>query len=134
MNINVFSFFDYNGRARHPTVISLINYERVANLLYCKKHYVAITSIPCLIKDITKQKQQLNFCLRCLDHFSSEKVLARHMELCNRDDYMSIFHIISTPGSKQAQIKFNKYGYCTNAPFVIYADFESIFEQFKRQE
>ena len=34
MNINVFSFLDDEGRARHPLVISLNNYKRVANLLY----------------------------------------------------------------------------------------------------
>ena len=36
-------------------------------------------------------------------------------------------------GSKQVQIKFNQYKFCTKAPFVIYADFESIFEPSGRQ-
>ena len=30
--------------------------------------------------------------------------------------------------SKQAEIKFNQYKYCTKAPFVIYADFKFILE------
>ena len=30
--------------------------------------------------------------------------------------------------SKQAEIKFNQYKYCTKAPFVIYADFKLILE------
>lgn len=34
ININVFSFFDHEGCARHPFIISRNNYERVANLLY----------------------------------------------------------------------------------------------------
>ena len=34
ININVFSFFDDEGRARHPLVVSSKNYERVANLFY----------------------------------------------------------------------------------------------------
>ena len=114
-------------------VISRKNYERVANLLYWKKHYAAITSIPRLFKDITKHKQQLHFCLRCLGHFSSEEVLSRHMKLCTRDDFMSVLHVLPMPGSKQAQIKFNQYKYCTKAPFVIYADFESILEPSGRQ-
>ena len=37
------------------------------------------------------------------------------------------------PGSKQAEIKFNQYKYCTKAQFVIYADFESILEPSGRQ-
>ena len=34
MNINVFSFFDDEGRARHPLIISRKTQERVAILLY----------------------------------------------------------------------------------------------------
>ena len=114
-------------------VISRKNYERVANLLYWKEHYALITSIPRLFADITKHKPQKHCCLRCLGHFSSEDVLARHKELCTRDDFMSVLHMLPTPGSKQAQIKFNQYKYCTKAPFVIYADFESILEPSGRQ-
>ena len=44
-----------------------------------------------------------------------------------------MLHVLSTPGSKQAQIKFNQYKYCTKAPLVIYADFESIIEPSNRQ-
>ena len=41
---------------------------------------------------------------------------------------MSVLHELPTPGFKQAQKKFNQYKYCTKAPFVIHADFESIFK------
>ena len=41
---------------------------------------------------------------------------------------MSVLNVLPNPGSEQAQIKFNQYKSCTKAPFVIYADFESIFE------
>ena len=36
MNINVFSFFDDEGRAHHPLVISRKNYKLVFNLFYWK--------------------------------------------------------------------------------------------------
>ena len=75
-----------------------------------------------------------HFCLRCLGHFLSKEVLARHKELCTRKDFMSVLHVLPTPGPKQAQIKFNQYKYCTKAPFVIYADFESILEPSGRQD
>ena len=70
----------------------------------------------------------MHFCLRCLGHFSSEEVLARRKELCTRDDFISVLHVLPVLSSKQAQIKFNQFKYCTKAPFVIYADLESIFE------
>ena len=46
---------------------------------------------------------------------------------------MLILHVLFTPGSKQAQIKFNQNKYCTKAPVVIYADCESILEPSGRQ-
>ena len=55
------------------------------------------------------------------------------MKLCTRDDVMSVLHVLPTPCSTQTQIKFNQYTYCTKAPFVIYDDFESIFEPLGRQ-
>ena len=58
MNINVFSFFNDESRARYPLVISRTNYERVANLLYWKEHYAPITNISRLFSDITKHNLQ----------------------------------------------------------------------------
>ena len=46
---------------------------------------------------------------------------------------MLVLHVLSTPGSKQSKIKFNQYKYCTKAPFIIYADFESILQLLGRQ-
>ncbi len=69
MNINVFSFFDDEGRARHPLVIRRKNYERVANLLYWKEHYAPISNFPRLFHDLTKHDYQHQICLRCLGHF-----------------------------------------------------------------
>ena len=64
MNINVFSFFDDEGRARYPMVISRKYYDREANLLYWKEHYAPITSIPRLFSDITKHDHEHQICLR----------------------------------------------------------------------
>ena len=61
ISINVFSFFDDEGRARHPLVIRRKNHERVANLLYWKDHYAPITSIPRLLTDIRKHSNQSIF-------------------------------------------------------------------------
>ena len=46
---------------------------------------------------------------------------------------MSVLHVNPTPGSKQAEIKFNHYKYCTRALFVIYENFKSIFEPSNRK-
>ena len=66
VNINVFTFFDDKGVARHPLVISRKNYSKVANLLYWKGHYAPIVNISRLFSDITKHKRLKHICLRCL--------------------------------------------------------------------
>ena len=132
MNINVFSFFDDEGHARHPLVISRKNHKRVANLLYWKEHFSPIISIPHLFSDITKHGHVHNICLRCLGHFYSPEILSRHQQLCTRDDFMSVLHVLPVPGTERAQLKFNQFRNTTKAPFVIYADFESILEPLGR--
>ena len=133
MNINVFSFFDDEGCACHPLVIRCKNHESVTNLLYLKDHYAPITSIPRLFSNITKHGYEHQICLRCLGHFRTKESYARHKQLCTRDDFMSVLHVLPTAGSKQAQINFNQYKYFTKAPLVIYANFESILEPSGRQ-
>ena len=46
---------------------------------------------------------------------------------------MSVLYVLPTPGSKQAQLKFYNYKFCSMAPFVIYADFEFVLEPLARQ-
>ena len=86
-----------------------------------------------MFKNITKHKEQKNICLRCLGHFKTKESYGRHKELCTRDYFMSVLHVLSVPGSKQAQLKFYNYKFCTVATFVISADFESILEPLNRQ-
>ena len=90
-----------------------------------KNHYAPIANISRLFSDLTK-KQEHQICLRCLGHVSTEESYARHKQLCTRDDFMSVLHVLPMLGSTQAEIKLNQYKYCIKAPFVIYADFESI--------
>ena len=56
-NINVYSFFDDEGKARHPLFISKKNHPRTANLLYWNEHYAPINNYSRLFGDITKHKE-----------------------------------------------------------------------------
>ena len=72
-----------------------------------------------------KREYQYLFCKRCFSHFLQEDHLKRHLELCTREDLCSVQHILPSPGSL---IEFKNYKYQTRAPFVIYADLESVLE------
>ena len=132
-NINVFSFFDEEGKARHPLFISRKHYPRTANLLYWDEHYSPITDIGRLFKDITTHKEPTNMCLRCFGHFKTPETLGKHQRLCTREDFMSVVHVLPAPDTEQAHIKFRQFRNTYPAPFVIYADFESILEPLDRR-
>ena len=124
ININVFSFFDDEGKAKHPLFISRKLYPMTANLLYWDEHYAPITDIPRLFHDISKHEQRKNICLRCLGSFYTERSLFKHQRICTREDFMSVVHVLPAAESEQAHIKFKQVRNTYRAPFVIYADFE----------
>jgi len=133
ININVFSFFDDEGRARHPLFISEKHHPRTANLLYWNEHYAPIAIISRLFGDLSKTEHQQLICIRCLGHFKLQTAFERHQQLCTREDFMSVVHVLPAPGSGFDEIKFRDFRNSTRAPFVVYADFESILKPFDRQ-
>ena len=125
ISFNVFSFFDNEGQARYVMRVSKRSMPRHIDLLYYNEHYAWIKNFSRLFHDITDKKRKYFFCKRCLSHFTKEETLKRHEQLCTREEYCSIQHILPSPGSS---IEFRAYKFQTRAPFVIYADLESVLE------
>ena len=123
ISINLFCYFDDIGNARHPMYISRHNSPIQIDLLYFKQHYAWIKDFSRLFKDVTTHNEHTFFCKRCLGHFTREETLERHQQLCTREEYISTLHILPEP---ESTIKFSNWKYMTLAPFVIYADLESI--------
>ena len=92
--------------------------------LYFNNHYAWIINFSRLFSHLTKQKERYFYCKRCLGHFNIERKFERHQQLCTRENYISTLHILSEP---ESTIKFKNWKYMNWAPFVIYADLESIF-------
>ena len=46
---------------------------------------------------------------------------------------MSVVHVLPMPNLEDSHIKFREYSKTSRAPFVIYADFESILEPMDKQ-
>ena len=131
--INVFSFFDEEGKARHPLFINKKLYPGTANLLYWDEHYAPITDIPRLFQNINKHEHRKNICIRCLGSFYTEESRAKHQRICTRENFMSVVHVLPAAESEQAHSKFKQVRNTYRAPFVIYADFESILEHMERR-
>ena len=123
INLNVFMFFDDEGKGKYPFYVSRKHFPVSIDLLHWAGHYAWIKNFERFLSSITKHNGRKFFCKRCLGHFSSEAVLEEHQTLCGREDFSSQIFTLPPPGSL---IKFKNTRYQLRLPFVIYADFESL--------
>ena len=120
--VNVFGYANRVVKLRQ----SKETYKDVLNLLLIerdgKSHYVLIKDFSRLMFNKTKDRNKKHFCERCFQNFSSDNVLMRHKKDC----------IIVNGGQATKMPKegtfacFKNHNNSLQAPFVIYADFESI--------
>ena len=95
-------------------------------LLACdgdKWHYTAVKSLNRLLRSSnSKHKAKQHFSLNCLQGFNEEKTRDDHYVYCSNNEMLRI----EMP--KDPILKFSNSQGQLKAPFVIYADFESILE------
>ena len=127
ININVFG---YENKQKYPIYVSKEKYEDCMNLLLIteneNKHYVLIKDFNKFMYDITKHEKRKHFCMYCLQHFTSERVLNNHKENCIQ---LNGAQAIKMPTKDDNTLKFNNFHKQLPVPFVIYADFEAITEK-----
>ena len=81
ININVFSFYDNEGRARYPLHVSKKIHPKSIDLFYWDEHYAYISSFSSFMADLVK-KHSIHWCRACLKHFASEGILNTHKLKC----------------------------------------------------
>ena len=124
IRINVFGY--ENGQP-FPIHISKETFKDQMNLLLItkdeKKHHVLIKDFNASMYNQSKHKERKHFCMYCLQCFSSERVLAIHVNNC-----LTINGAQATNMPKQGEniLKFNNFHKQLPVPFVIYANFEAI--------
>ena len=110
-----------------PIHISKETFEDQMNLLLItkdeKKHYVLIKDFNAFMYNQLKHKKRKHFCMYCLQCFSSERVLANHVNNCLT---INGAQAINMPKQGENILKFNNFHKQLPVPFVIYADFEAI--------
>lgn len=104
--INVFSFYDDEGRARYPIYISRKKYAQTIDLLYWEEHFAWIKSFSRFMAGISKNGHKLHWCKRCLCHFTCGAALETHQLYCRRIDFSDIIYTMPPEGSK---LKFKHY-------------------------
>ena len=125
IRINVFGF--ENGQPFHIH-ISKETFKDQMNLFGDhtkdeKKHYVLIKDFNAFMYNQSKHKERKHFCMYCLQCFSSERVLVKHINNCLT---INGAQAINMPKPGENILKFNNLHKQLPVPFVIYADFEAI--------
>ena len=124
IRINVFGYED--GQP-FPIHISKETFEDQMNLLLItkdeKKHYVLIKDFNAFMYNQSKHRERKHFCMYCLQCFSSERILANHVNNCLA---INRAQAINMPKQGENILKFNNFHRQLPVPFVIYADFEAI--------
>jgi len=126
LKINIFSFYDDEGKGRYPLYVSKREMFRMEiDLLYWQEHYAWIKRFSAFIYDLSPKHSEKLFCKRCFGVFLTQQSFQRHQEICSRSDFDSVIYRFPPP---QTLIKFTQIKYQLKAPFVIYADFECILK------
>ena len=89
-----------------------------------KTHYVWIKNLNRLLN--SKNNKQMFYCERCLIGYSRDDLLQAHFEECQGINEQAVS--IQMPTLSNRIIKFVNHKNQLKAPWVIYADFESIIK------
>ena len=104
------------------------DYDRIANLMLITenniKHYVVIKSLSSLLRSKnTKNEKKQHFRSNCLQGFTKEFSRDEHVRYCKNNEAVCIEMLHHKP-----IVEYSNDQYQYKAPFILYADFESILE------
>ena len=126
VNLNVYSYGDDKGKLRYPIYVGRQNYPQSVDLLYANEHWFAIRNFSRFMGDKNGNEHHRFYCRRCLGRFTQQAMLDKHSPYCQHDDFDTESIItMPLPGEK---LEFHDYPATEFAPFVAYADFESLTE------
>ena len=90
-----------------------------------KWHYLAVTSLSVLLRGITSNHNGDFYCLNCFGACTTENRLESHKKVCENHDYCCV----KMPNEDNKILKYNHGEKFMKAPFIIYADLESLLEK-----
>ena len=90
-----------------------------------KWHYLAVKSLPALLKGIPSNDNEDFYCLNCFHLYSTKNKLKKHERVCYDHDYF----YGEMPNEDNKILKYNHGEKSLKAPFMIYADLECLFQK-----
>ena len=88
-----------------------------------KLHYLAVKELPALLAGITANNNGDFYCLNCFCSYSTKN--KKHKNVCENYDYC----YVEMPEEDNKILKYNHGEKYVKAPFIIYADLESLLEK-----
>ena len=98
IKINIFSFFDDEGKGRYPLYVSKKEFPSEMDVLYWSGHYAYIKSFSRLMSDISATKAKHYFCKTCLGHSKTQKALEHHKMFCTMPNQCNQVYVLPEPG------------------------------------
>ena len=90
-----------------------------------KWHYLAVKSLSALLRGVTGSNHGDFYCLNCFHAYTTENKLESHKKICENHHYCCV----EMPNEDNKILKYNHGEKSMKAPFIIYADFESLLEK-----
>ena len=87
-------------------------------------HYLAVKSLPALLREITSNHHGDFYCLNCFHSYTTHNKVKKHERVCNNHDYCRVDmpkeheKVKKLPGEK-----------LLNVPFIVYADLECLLKK-----
>ena len=87
INVNVFSY-DEETKKVYTLRLSTNNFDTIVNLFYFNEHYGVVKNLSRVVSSQkSKHDNKKHICMRCLNHFKSEKALQDHLKWCTKHDH-----------------------------------------------
>ena len=83
-----------------------------------KWHYLAVKSLPALLRGITSNHNEDFYCLNCFHSCNTKNKLRKHERVCNKHD-----------NEDNKILKYNHGEKSMKAPAIIYADLQCLLEK-----
>ena len=117
LRISKFTKVKKEDERKHNIVLLLIKNGDNSHYCYVKNESALLSS------QVNSHGHKRYFCLNCLNGYDTPEKLEKHKEYCSEEESIKI----NMP-KPDTYIKFKNYLYSERAPFVIYADFESLLK------
>ena len=90
-----------------------------------KWYYLAVKSLSALFRGITSNQKEDFYCLNSFHSYSTNEKLKKHKKVCKNHDYCYAEMLEEDNNI----LKYNQGEKSMRAPFVVYADLESLLEK-----